>query len=179
MPQGSTKGRLINAGDPNDQLIFQYNPTNIKERKNTQWAEADIPGGDDELATFGSGKSLQLDMQLFFNIYGESQNDAPVSSGFPFDENYVENCLQFLYRFAEIAGVAPGPGQFPGILLLSLGGMRFPGGLTTGIASLNAPVLPVRVAQVTVDRQLFKKDTFKTLRATAALRLTRVTGFPR
>lgn len=178
--QSGIRGRLVSRDDLNDQLIFQYNPTGIQEQKRTEWAEAQVPGGNDSLDTFASGQSLQLAMQLFFNTYGEGARQPqskPGSAGPLEPGQWVEEALAFLYRFAEArTTTASVPGRSPGVLLLVLGRMRFPG--QAQIEGSSIPVLPVRIAQLNVNRTMFGKD-YTTVRATADLTLVRVSGFPR
>ena len=180
------RGLLLNFEKPTtDFLRFQYNPTGITERKNTQWAEADIPGGDNTLDTFGSGKSLQLSMQLLFNAYGEGKNGLDdFVAGQQVNFDFVENQLAFLHRFAQAAEGSPtNPGNAPDILLLSLGQTRFPGQIrdedVNGANTSTSPVLPVRIAQLNIERTMFDKATYRTIRAMADLTLVRVIGFPR
>ena len=184
--QTGVRGRLTNLRQPADALVFQYNPTSFSEQKDTQWAQAEVPGGDDSLDTFGSGQSLRIGMSLFFNVYGEGRNMEFSTTGVPLTRVYVEESLEFLYRFAETEGAS----RSPGILLLTLGALRFPGSFHQkkidsaqqafgGVRPRRAWFsLPVRIGSLKVDRQLFGKD-WTTLRATADIDFVRVVGFPR
>jgi len=176
------RGQLNNLFAPEQLLRFQYNPTTIKDSKQTKWAEADIPGGDETLDSFGSGKSVKIDFSLFFNVYGEGARNT---TGVPLTKDYVEQAINFLYQFAETDQNTVNPGKSPSILLLTLGRMRFPGSLPSqvgqnpdlGSAKSNFS-LPVRLASISVDRQLFAKD-YTTIRASIALSFVRVVAFPR
>lgn len=178
----SIRGLLADATNPSKLLKFQYNPSGITESKQANWAEAAIPGGDDTLATFGNGGSLQITFQLFLNAYGEGRrhptsieagpgDNALIGVG---DREYVEKALEFLYHYTEV-DTENLAFSAPPILLLALGRIRFPG------ASKNAKnytALPVRLVQMNVERIIFDPVDFVTLRATADLTFVRHVGFP-
>jgi hypothetical protein len=182
----SIRGYLADMNDPSKLLTFQYNPSGIQESKQANWAEAAIPGGDDTLATFGNGGSLQVTFQLFLNAYGEGRRlpssieagpgDGGISgpdisaSNKIGDREYVEKALEFLYRYTEVDAENLSFSA-PPILLLVLGRMRFRG-------SRNMTALPVRLVQMSVERIIFDPADFVTLRATADLTFVRHVGFP-
>lgn len=177
----SIKGILASLENVNDRLVFQYNPTEIQTKKSVDWAEAKVPGGNDVLATFASGNSLTLALNLFFNVYGEGNrmpNDITSGITDPSNKNYeyVEDALAFLARFSEAQATAVAAGRSPGLLVFTLGDMRFPAG---DFAGDSVPFLIVRIVSLNVTRSMFDPELGITRRATAELSLRRHVGFPR
>ena len=177
----SEKGFLSDYTDPNNRLVFQYNPPEIEEEKEINWVGINIPGSDNELVQFGSGQSLRLNIQLFFNQYGEQPNVEGVPNVYQnSDYNYVETALQWLHSFTETRQSDDPVERFsPGILLFGFGQSIFGAGSGYDSTAAGTPSMMVRIASMTTTRMLFDKTTMKPRRAMVELTLARHALFPR
>jgi hypothetical protein len=172
---------LVSFDDPKDSLRFQFNPTTIRDVKDVQWAEANVPGGDDNLATFGSGSSQVISLSLFFNAFGQYHTlDDPDSPSV--NPDYVDEKLNFLMRFAATKSnskVSQNSLRAPGLLIFVAGKGSFsPATEPFRSAAVTAGIL-CRLNSVNIERTMFDPKTYKTIRATAAISLTRYTKHPR
>jgi len=164
--KAASKGFLANYYDPNDRLVFQYNPPMIDEEKSVGWTEITIPGSDDNLYQFGGGNNLTLTVSLFFNQLGEAV-----------DTNYVEDSIKWLHSFTETRRGVPMQGLAPGLLLFGFGSSVFGAGSGYGYSS--TPALLVHIESMRASRMFFEKTTLITRRAQVELNLVRHLLYPR
>jgi len=99
--------------DPEAYLVFQYNPTNIKEDISPEYSMVDAPGSAFPTAVFKSVTSHNINFQLFFDA-----TEKYTSTGLLAEKASLEAmAVQDLDPFVE------GLGQFvsPPLLLLAIG----------------------------------------------------------
>lgn len=175
----ANKGFLADFNDPSNRLVFQYNPIEIEESKEINWVELEVPGADDALVQFGSGKSLTLNLQLFFNQMGEviPTNLLPPVEGVT-SATYVEGVLQWLHSFTETRESDNINERYqPSLLLFGFGSGIF--GAGGSYVNIGTPALLVRIQSISVKRSFFHRGSLQTRRAVVDITLARHVLYPR
>lgn len=69
-----TKARIINLDQVGIPIECLFNPKEYTFAKQNSWAEEKTPGSNTTPLTFGGGQPATLQMQLFFDTYGEKKD---------------------------------------------------------------------------------------------------------